>query len=182
MDDAVSTRSYKLDSNGEAETVDMTVEEIAAVQERGKTLFQKLKDMDCTTAQFEAAIKENNLDGSDNTYTDGYYLQKDLNYAELSSDFSYFSDIITAMSSMENGDIVSIVTDNAGYHIIMKYAPTPQAYEIEANAVWFKNFTSGLIEKLFLAECHKLFPEMIVNEKVLADAKDIKKLGVNASF
>ena len=83
---------------------------------------------------------------------------------------------------MEAGTVAKITSDAAGYHIIMKYDPTPKAYENAANEVWFKNFNSGLVEKLFLERCQSLYADMTVNEKVFASASDIKKIGVNLYF
>ena len=176
----VSTRSYVLDANGEAKTSEMTQEEIEAVKKKGDELFASLKN--CTVAEFEAAMEKENDDGGSEIYTDGYYLQKNIDYAAAGSSFAYFSDIIEQSEAMKAGEIAAITTDATGYHIIMKYDPTPKAYESAANEVWFKNFTSDLIDKLFLEECEKLFDDMVVNEKILAKASDIKKIGVNAEF
>ena len=179
-DETKSQRSYVLDANGEAKTKEMTAEEIAAVKEAGEALFTSLSG--CTVAEFEAAMAEKNQDGSESVYPDGYYLQKNLDYAGAGSDFAYFSDIIAASESMEAGAVAKITSDASGYHIIMKYDPTPKAYENAANEVWFKNFNSGLVEKLFLERCQALYADMTVNEKVLASASDIKKIGVNLYF
>ena len=122
------------------------------------------------------------MDGEEKVYTDGYYLQKNIDYAAASTEFAYFSDIIEKSADMKAGDIAAITSDNAGYHIIMKYDPTPKAYENAANEVWFKNFTSTLIDELFWLECEALFDEMVINEKLLAKAPDIKEIGVNGEF
>ena len=103
-------------------------------------------------------------------------------YAAVGSDFAYFADIITAMDAMEDGDIVKITSDAGGYHIIMKYAPTPGAYDEEINEPWFQNFNSSLVEKLFLDECYTLSPEIELDAKVLASATDIKRIGSNYYF
>ena len=173
-------KSYEMDKNGEAKTEEMTEEEINATKQRGQELFATLTG--CTVAQFEAAIAEHNEDGGAEIYTDGYYLQNNLNYEAMGSDVAYFSDIITEMKSMNTGEIAEILSDGAGYHIIMKYNPTPKAYDIAANEVWFKNFTSNLVQELFMDECEKLFGEMVVNDKVLATVSDIKKIGANYDF
>ena len=86
------------------------------------------------------------------------------------------------MEAMENGDIAKITSDSAGYHIIMKYAPTPSAYELEVNEPWFQNFNSALVERLFLDECRTLSGSVVPNEKVLASAADIKRIGANFYF
>ena len=100
----------------------------------------------------------------------------------MGSDVAYFSDIVAEFEDMQAGEIAEITSDSAGYHIIMKYDPTPKAYELPANEVWFKNFTSGLVQELFVDECEKLFDDMVVNEKVLATVSDIKRIGANTDF
>ena len=179
-DESVSTRSFVLDAEGSAKTTDMTTEERAAAKLRGEALYESLKN--CTVEEFEAAIAKEDSNNGETVYTDGYYLQKNLDYATVSTEFAYFSDIISKTETMKAGEIVSITSDNAGYHIIMKYDPTPQAYTIAENEVWFKNFTSDLINKLFLEECKSLYSYMEINEKVLAQAPSIKELGVNTEF
>ena len=173
-------RSYELDNNGEAKTTDMTADEIAKEAQKGQELFASLAG--CTVAQFEAAIAEHNADGGTEIYTDGYYLQKTLDYAAMGSDVAYFSDIIKSFEDMQAGEIAEITSDAAGYHIIMKYDPTPKAYDLAANEVWFKNFISGLVQELFMEECENLFDDMVVNEKVLATVSDIRKIGANTDF
>lgn len=173
-------RSYELDQNGEAKIERLTDEEIEAAKKKGQELFASLAG--CTVAQFEAAILEHNEDGGAETYTDGYYLQKTLDYAAMGSDVAYFSDIIANMEYLNVGEIAEILSDNEGYHIVMKYTPTPGAYDNAANEVWFKNFLPNLVQELFMNECEQLFGEMIVNEKVLATVTDIRKIGANDSF
>ncbi len=173
-------RSFVLDKNGEATTTDMTADEIKAVTEKGEALFASLQN--CTVAEFEAKLSEVNMEVGEETHADGIYLQKNLDYAGAGSDFAYFTDIINAMDAMENGAIAKITTDASGYHIVMKYAPTEKAYENAANEAWFQNFTSALMEELFMDECEKLFPEMKVNTEVLATAADIKRIGANLYF
>ena len=111
-------RSYELDQNGEAKTTDMTADEIAKETQKGQELFASLAG--CTVAQFEAAIAEHNADGGSDIYTDGYYLQKTLNYEAIGSDVAYFSDIVAEFEDMQAGEIAEITSDAAGYHIIMK--------------------------------------------------------------
>ena len=179
-DENVSTRSFVLDSQGNAKTIDMTTEERAAIKVKADALYESLKG--CTVEEFEAAITKEDSNGGNTVYTDGYYLQKNLDYATVSTEFAYFSDIISKTETMKAGEIAAITSDNAGYHIIMKYDPTPQAYTYAENEVWFKNFTSDLIDKLFLEECKSLYNYMEIHEKVLAKAPSIKELGVNTEF
>ena len=173
-------RSFKLDSNGESVTKEMTVEEIAAVKKKGTELFASLQG--CTVAQFEEAIAAENIDFGGDTYTDGYYLQKTLNYSSAGSEFTYFTDIVNAMDAMENGEIAEITSDSLGYHIVIKLAPSEKAYEMDVNQVWFKNFNSALVESLFLEECRSLYGEMTVDFEILATISDIKAIGVNLYY
>lgn len=174
-------RSYKLDSKGVAITKDMTTEEIAQLKEKADKLYQSLKG--CTVEAFEAEMaKQNKEIPGEDIYTDGYYLRKTVDYAGLSAEYSYFSDIITAMDSMQDGDIAIITSNSAGYHIVMKYAPTEGAYDKEVNEPWFKDFHSALVEQLFLDECHSYFEEISVNFEILASATDIKNIGANFYF
>lgn len=173
--------SYVLNDDGTAQTEELTEKEREALQERADALYDSL--VGCTAEEFEAAMAEENEESdSEEIYTDGYYLQKNVDYAGAGSDFAYFSDIITTMESMENGDIAKITSDAAGYHIVMKYAPTPGAYENEINEPWFQNFNSSLVEKLFLDECYTLSAEITMDEQVLASATDIKRIGSNYYF
>lgn len=173
--------SLVLNDDGTAKTEELTQEELTALKERADKLYESLAD--CTVEEFEAAIaKENENTYSEEIYTDGYYLQKNVDYAGVGTDFAYFTDIITAMEAMENGDIAKITSDSAGYHIIMKYAPTSAAYELEVNEPWFQNFNSALVEQLFLEECRTLSGSAVLSEKILASATDIKRIGANFYF
>lgn len=179
-DEAVSTRSYVLDSEGNGKTTEMTKEEIDAVKAKGAELYASLQGK--SVAEFETVMAKENKDGGEEIYPDGYYLQKDLDYAAMGTDVAYFSEIITDTEAIQAGEIAEIISDPAGYHIIMKYDATPKAYEDPSNEVWFQRFTSSLIQKLFLAECQSLHEYIEVNEKVLASASDIKKLGANFNY
>ncbi len=179
-DKANGIRSFKSDSNGDAEIEEFTEEERIAAAKKGQELYASLTD--CSPLEFEAAILEHNEDGGSETYTDGYYLQKNLDYEAMGSELAYFSDIISATDTMNDYEIAEILSDNAGYHIIMKYPPSPKAYENPVNEVWFKNFTTTMIQELFMDECEKLYGEMVIHDKVLATVSDIKKIGANYDF
>ncbi len=182
-DQTNGVRSYVLDSNGVAKTEEMTTAEIEATLERAEKLYASLAD--CTPAQFEAAMQENNrpdIDGNYDPLQYEYYLQKGIDYASVDSQFSYLSDIVDAVDAMEVGDITSVSSDSSGYHIVMKYAPVAKAYEDVNFETWFSGFTSSLVEYVFLEECHKLYAHITVNEKILASASDMKKIGANYNF
>ena len=176
-------RSYVLDKNGVAKTKEMTKEEIDATVKRAEDLYASLAG--CTPAEFEAAMEKNNqrdIDGSYDPLQYEYYLQKGINYAAADAQFSYLSDMVDAVDAMEVEDVTSISSDSSGYHIVMKYAPVEKAYEDVNFKTWFSSFNSSLIERVFLDECHKLFPHVKLNEKILASATDIKRIGANENF
>ena len=69
-----------------------------------------------------------------------------------------------------------------GYHIVMKYSMISGAYDKEANETWFENFNSNLTEQLFLELCQSLYANIVVDEKVLASAPDMKSVSVNYNY
>ncbi len=164
------------------ETVQMTEKELQALALRAEGLYETLKNS--TDAEFEAAISKEDANanaGTDTTYDDGYYLQKNLDYLIAGESNKYLADIVEAMEEAENGEVVLIESVH-GYFVIKKYEFTEQAYEKEENQTWFENFNDDLVEKLFLDECKKLFDDIKIDEKVLAAAPSIKDVGVNYNY
>ena len=51
---------------------------------KADALYESLKD--CTVDEFEAAIAKEDSDNGNTVYTDGYYLQKNLDYATVSTE------------------------------------------------------------------------------------------------
>ncbi len=173
--------SYVLDENGVSKTTEMTKEELDALKVRAEALYASLEN--CTVAEFEAAIEKNHQKvRGDSTYPDGYYLQKSIDYASVSSEFAYLSDIAESMKQMEVGDICLITSAADGYHIVMKYEPVSGAYSDPNYQDLLRGFNSSLVETLFLEKCATLTPEIVVKEKILATAAEIKKIAGNYYF
>ncbi len=170
--------AYVMNENGsDYKTAPKTEDELKALATRAETLYNQMKG--ATAAEFEAAIPKESDDTSDKSkYSDGYYLQKKVDYTASGANYDYLDQIVTALETMQDGE-VTMVKSNSGYHIIKKYAHTEKAYEKEANEAWFETFYEDLIESLFLEECQKLYADIKVNEKVLADAPTMKEVKMN---
>ena len=173
--------SYVLDENGVSKTTEMTKEELDALKARAEKLYAALEG--CTVAEFEQAIEDNHQKvRGDSTYPDGYYLQKNIDYASVSSEFAYLSDIAESMKQMKVGDVCLITSAADGYHIVMKYEPVKGAYDDPDYQDLLSGFAASLAEALFLEKCAGLTPEIAVNEKILATATEIKRIGGNYYF
>lgn len=170
--------AYVMNEDGsDYKTTPKTEDELKALATRAETLYNQMKN--ATAAEFEAAIPKESDDTSDKSeYSDGYYLQKNVDYMASGADYEYLDQIVTALETMQDGE-VTMVKSNSGYHIIKKYAHTEKAYEKEANEAWFETFYEDLIESLFLEECQKLYADIKVNEKVLANAPTMKEVKMN---
>lgn len=170
-------RSYILDKNGKAETEELSEEAKQNIRKEGQTLLTELTG--ATAAAFEEKMAERNVYAAgEDQYTDGYYLNVDTDYAAAGDDFSYLSEITEQLKDAEVGTTI-LVESTAGVHIVRKYAPTANAYEMEVNEPWFRNFASALVEELFLEKCRELFDSITVDEAVLASATDIRRIGAN---
>ena len=170
--------AYVMNEDGsDYKTTPKTEDELKALDTRAKTLYNQMKG--ATAAEFEAAIPKESDDTSDKSkYSDGYYLQKKVDYTASGANYDYLDQIVTELETMQDGE-VSMVKSTSGYHIIKKYAHTEKAYEKEANEAWFETFYEDLIESLFLDECQKLYADIKVNEKVLANAPTMKEVKMN---
>ena len=155
----------------------MTESELAELKARAEALEESL--LGCTEEEFEAAIEKESQDVSDaKTYPDGYYLQKDLDYAASGEDYAYLGTIVEKLDTMQTGEI-ELIKSPFGYHIIMKYDYTEKAYAKEENQTWFENFNKQLIESLFLQACRELYADITVDEKVLGTAPSMAEVGIN---
>lgn len=170
-------RSYVLDKNGKATTEELTKGEIDAVKEKAQAVLEAMTG--ASDAAFEAKMQElNEYAAGEEQYTDGYYLNLDTDYASAGDSFAYLSEITEKLKDVEPGTTV-LVESSDGMHIVRKYEPTSGAYDIAANEPWFKTFSSSLVEDLFLEKCRELFDCITVDEKVLASATDIRRIGTN---
>ena len=87
------------------------------------------------------------------------------------------TDYRSALSEMEIGE-TRLIESDYGYHLIMKYGCEDGAYDEEANKIWFTDFNSLLIEKLFLQETEKHMSKIKIDKELLATV-DMKSVTVN---
>ncbi len=179
IDPEVSIRSYKMNGSV-AETEKLTAEEIEGVRKKAKSLLAELETVDDET--FEARMaEENEYPTGEDKYTDGYYLSVVVDYASAGDSVAYLSELVGKLEDAEAGTVVYVESGDA-IHIVRKYAPTSEAYDLAENETFFQNFNTSLMEELFLRECRELFDFITVNEKILASATDIRRIGANVSL
>lgn len=171
--------SYKMDQDGESYvTKPMSEEELEKLEERATDLLASLQNV--SQDAFVAKANTESDDKQAAIYTDGYYLQKDVDYAASGQDYMYLDTIVEKLSdpNTKNGDVICIPSPS-GYHILMKCAPTDKAYELEANQVWFSSFASAVTGELFVEYCGNYPSQIELNQKVYATAPSMKEVGVN---
>ena len=171
--------SYKISEDGESYvTKPMTEDELDALIERANDLLQDLQGVSKDT--FVSKVNSESDDTQASIYTDGYYLQKGVDFSASGEDYMYLDTIVEKLSSTEiqNGDII-MISSPSGYHILMKCAPTDKAYELEANQVWFSNFASGFTAEIFADRAEPYLAQIKLNEKVYAIAPTMKEVNLN---
>ena len=175
-------RSYLMDKDDPTAylTKEMSESEVKALEERANMLLNTLQN--ASQKEFELAISlEANKSSPTNDmeeHPDGYYLDRKVDYAASGSDYQYLTDIIEKLDTMKAGE-VALISSAFGYHIIMKYDHTPAAYSAEENVIWFENFNSQLIEKLFLERCEAHYADIKLDEALLATAPTMKEVAIN---
>ena len=171
--------SYKIDKDGESYvTKPMTEKELDALLERANDLHQSLQGV--TKDAFVAKVNSESDDTQAAIYTDGYYLQKGVDFSASGEDYMYLDTIVEKLSSadIKDGDVI-MISSPSGYHILMKCAPTDKAYELEANTVWFTNFATGLTAELFANQAEPYLAQVELNEKVYAKTPSMKEVAIN---
>ncbi len=171
--------SYKIAEDGESyETKPMTEDELDKLVERANDLLQDLQGVSKDT--FVAKVNSESDDTQAAIYTDGYYLQKGVDFSASGEDFMYLDTIVEKLSSTEvqNGDVI-MISSPSGYHILMKCAPTDKAYELEANEVWFSGFASGFTAEIFAERAQPYLAQIKLNEKLYANAPSMKEVAIN---
>lgn len=171
--------SYKIAADGESyETKPMTEEELDQLVERANDLCQDLQGI--SKDAFVAKVGAESDDTQAAIYTDGYYLQKGIDYSALGQDYMHLDNIVEKLSdpNIENGSVI-MLSSPAGYHILYKCAPTDKAYEIEANREWFSNFATDLVGEIFTERAEPYMKEIKLNEKVYASAPGMKEVALN---
>ena len=155
----------------------LTKEELEKLEARANTLYEEL--VGTTEFFFEAVMEEESDDMAEvGEYEDGYYLQKNIDYAASGKDYEYLAQIVEALKTAEVGEVV-LVKSNFGFHIVRKYAHSEKAYDREENEAWFSTFYSGLTEQLFMEECEKHYENIEVIEKILKATPSMKDVGIN---
>ena len=171
--------SYKIDADGESYvTKPMTEDELDKLVERANDLHQSLQGVAKDT--FVARANAESDDTQAAIYTDGYYLQKGMDYSASNQDFLYLDTIVEKLSdpTVKVGDVI-MISSPSGYHILMKCSPTENAYELEANDVWFSGFATLLTGDLFADRVEPYRSQIELNQKVYAKAPSMKEVGVN---
>lgn len=150
----------------------MTDEEKTAERQKAAALYADLQGE--SEAEFEAAVLEAN--GADE-YTDGYYLPKNSAMIDGADALA----IQQKLAAMEPGEIAALELSD-GIQIIRRYEPTPGAYDLSVNAVWFTSFATGLMAELFAKECQKYAEQIALDTAVFAEAPKIKEIEPNYYF
>ncbi len=170
--------AYKMRDDGTGYvTTPMTEDELEALEVRAEYLYSLLEDGG--SAKFEAAVKTDSDDAEASAaYTDGYYLNKKLDYSASGSAFVYLDTIVERLEGMEPGEI-TLVESTSGYHIVMKYAHTERAYDREENEVWFSSFAADLSEEVLQERCIPYYPSIATDEELLSTVPEMKKIAIN---
>ena len=174
--------SYKIDKDGESYvTKPMTADELLQLEERATKLLEGMTgDNKITKDAFIAKVNAESDDKQAAIYTDGTYLQKDVDYAASNQDYMYLNEFVKELSNpdLKNGDVI-MLSSPSGYHILMKCAPTDKAYELEENEVWFTSFASSIVSELFTNFSSPYIKDIQINERVYATVPSMKEVGAN---
>ena len=171
--------SYKIDSNGESYvTTPMTEKELDALEERANDLLESLQGV--TKDAFASKMNTESDDTQAAIYTDGYYLQKGVDFSVSGEDYMYLDTIVEKLSSTDtkNGDVI-MISSPSGYHILYKCAPTDKAYDLEANSVWFSSFATDFAGEIFDNNAEPYLAQIELDEKVYATAPSMKEVALN---
>ena len=144
--------------------------------EQAQALLAELQD--ATDEEFEAVMLEKN--GSDE-FTDGYYLPRGATFGETAEQIAFFTQISERLETMGIGETVLLETVE-GLLILRRYEPTPGAYDLEENAMWFSSFAGNLAAELFQKECASYLSDITVDEAVLAGVPVLKEIEPNYYF
>ncbi|MBE6529616.1 MAG: hypothetical protein E7680_03315 [Ruminococcaceae bacterium] len=160
-------------SDDENETIRaMTDEEKDEQRAKANTLFAELQGKE--EAAFEAALTGEN---GEDEFTDGYYLPIS---GTLSSGTAE-EEIREKLGTMKIGEI-ALLELSEGIQIVRRYEPTPEAYDLSVNAVWFTSFADNLMAELFAKQCKSYADKIVVNEIVFTETPKIKETEPNNYF
>ncbi len=178
-DTETGLRNYKLTEDGKSyETVSMTEEEYAALEVRAELLYGRAQGL--STAEF-ALMVDAETDGDE--FTDGYYLQKGIDYSDYGESYAYLDEIMQKLEKAEYGDIV-MVESASGFHIVMKQKPTEKAWENSVNDTWFSStmgegFEDALTQIAFEDAASDLYKLIETDTAVLEAALNMKAVKPN---
>lgn len=162
---------YITDSDGNYKTEDYTEEELKKISASIELLKTQIDQGDYE--EFEDLMNEYSEDEEGiEEYENGYFLEKNTTYG-----YAYLTDISEALADMEIGE-TRLIESDYGYHLIMKYECPEGAYADSENSVWFSEFSSSLIEYLFLQEAEKHKDKVEIDEDLFATV-DMKSAGIN---
>ena len=171
--------SYKLNKNGDDyEKTAMTEKELDALEERANDLLESLQGI--TKDAFAAKMNTESDDTQAAIYTDGYYLQKGVDFSASGENYMYLDTIVKKLSSsdVKDGDVI-MISSPSGYHILYKCAPTDKAYDLEANKVWFSSFSTDFAGEIFADNAEPYLAQIKLDEKVYAKAPSMKEVALN---
>ena len=171
--------SYKIDKDGESYvTKPMTNDELEALAGRANNLKDSLQGI--TKDAFISKVTSESDDTQAAIYTDGHYLQKGFDYSNSGEDYMYLDEIVEKLSdpNLPNGSVV-LIPSKSGYHILMKCAPTEGAYDLEANQVWFSNFSTNFAGEIFADNAEPYMAQIKLKEKVYAKVPNMKEIATN---
>ena len=171
--------SYKIDKNGESYvTTPMTEKELDALEERANDLLESLQGV--TKDAFATNMNTESDDTQAAIYTDGYYLQKGVDFSVSGEDYMYLDTIVEKLSSSDtkDGDVI-MISSPSGYHILYKCAPTDKAYDLEENKVWFSSFSTDFAGEIFDNNAEPYLAQIQLNQKVYAKAPSMKEVALN---
>ena len=98
-----------------------------------------------------------------------------------SYEVNYLDDIQAKLANMQVGQTALVTSENA-YHFIMKYELSDQGYANEENADWFDTFEDELVSSILDAMCEEYVDQVVVDFKVLTQAKTMKTIGSNLEY
>lgn len=171
--------SYKIDKDGESYvTTPMTADELEALAGRANNLKDSLQGI--SKDGFVAKVTSESDDKQAATYTDGYYLNKNVDFSASGEDYMYLDQIIEKLSGTDtkDGDVI-MIPSTSGYHILFKCAPTQDAYDLEANKVWFSSFVSDFSGMIFDETTEPYLAQIKLDEKVYVKAPSMKEVALN---
>ena len=162
------------DEDGYVDYVALDQQEQADVAERAQKLSTLIQSGDFST--FEQYGKQYSEDGLWDSYPNGIFINLNKSY-----EINYLDDIQSALKDMQAGDTALISSENA-YHLIMKYDLADAGYADEENSDWFSTFEDEVVNSILDAVCNEYLDQIVIDKKVLDQAKTMKTVGSNTEY